>query len=200
MFRSWWRWLPNAISSARLLATPILLFAACAKHASVFKWLLLGCLLSDILDGLIARVFNLRSRLGAFLDSTADMIVFLIGVLGLYIFQAKVLAEHWMPLAFVVALYVIEVAGSLWRYGRISSFHTILVRIAAYAQGIFVMSLFLWGYAAWVLYTMTVLSALAYIEEIVLLFVLPEWRADVGGIYCLISGRRLISVRRMSAP
>jgi CDP-diacylglycerol--glycerol-3-phosphate 3-phosphatidyltransferase len=173
------------------LATPILLFAACAKHAGLFKWLLLGCLLSDILDGLIARAFNLRSRLGAFLDSTADMIVFLIGVLGLYIFQAKVLAEHWMPLTFVVALYVIEIAGSLWRYGRISSFHTILVRIAAYAQGIFVMSLFLWGYAAWVLYAMTILSAFAYIEEIVLLFLLAEWRADVPGIYWLISGRSM---------
>jgi CDP-diacylglycerol--glycerol-3-phosphate 3-phosphatidyltransferase len=86
---------------------------------------------------------------------------------------------------------VIEIAGSLWRYGRISSFHTILVRIAAYAQGIFVMSLFLWGYAAWVLYAMTILSAFAYIEEIVLLFLLAEWRADVPGIYWLISGRSM---------
>ena len=147
MFKAWWRQLPNAISSARLLATPILLFAALARHEDLFKWLLLACMVSDILDGLIARIFHLRSPLGARLDSTADMIVFVIGLLGLYIFQGRVLAEHWRPLAFIVALYVLEAAGALWRYGKISSFHTILVRIAAYAQGIFVMSLFLWGYS-----------------------------------------------------
>jgi cardiolipin synthase len=189
MLNDWWRQLPNAISSARLLATPILLFAAVARHEDMFKWLLLACMLSDILDGLIARIFHLRSPLGARLDSTADMIVFVIGLFGLYTFQGRVLAQHWMPLAFIVALYALEAAGALWRYRKISSFHTILVRIAAYAQGIFVMSLFLWGYSAWVLYTMTALTVLAYGEEIVLLFLLPEWTTDVRGIYWVLSRR-----------
>jgi phosphatidylglycerophosphate synthase len=189
MFKGWWRQLPNAISSARLLATPVLLFAAVGRHADLFKWLLLACLLSDILDGLVARIFHLRSLLGARLDSTADMIVFAIGLFGLYVFQADVLARHWMPLAFLVGLYVLEAAGALWRYGRISSFHTILVRIAAYAQGIFIMSLFLWGYSTWVFDTMTALTVLAYGEEIVLLFLLPEWTTDVRGVYWVLSRR-----------
>ena len=189
MLNDWWRQLPNAISSARLLATPVLLFAAVARHEDMFKWLLLACMLSDILDGLIARIFHLRSPLGARLDSTADMIVFVIGLFGLYTFQGRVLAQHWMPLAFIVALYALEAAGALWRYRKISSFHTILVRIAAYAQGIFVMWLFLWGYSAWVLYTMTALTVLAYGEEIVLLFLLPEWTTDVRGIYWVLSRR-----------
>lgn len=185
----WPRQIPNTISFARLLATPVLLFAVGARHLDVSKWLLLGCVLSDILDGLIARVFHLRSDFGAFLDSTADMIVAVIGVLGLYIFQAAVVAEHWMPLALVLSLYALEAAGALWRYRRISSFHTILVRISAYAQWIFVMSLFLWGYAAWLLYATVVISVLAYVEEIVLLCLLPEWRADVRGIYWVLARR-----------
>ena len=189
MFKGWWRQLPNAISSARLLATPVLLFAAVARHADLFRWLLLACMLSDILDGLIARIFHLRSPLGARLDSIADMIVFGIGMFGLYVFQAEVLVRHWLPLGLIVGLYVVEAAGALWRYGKISSFHTILVRIAAYAQGIFVMSLFLWGYSAWLLYTMTAITTLAYGEEIVLLFLLPEWTTDVRGIYWVLSRR-----------
>jgi CDP-diacylglycerol--glycerol-3-phosphate 3-phosphatidyltransferase len=173
------------------LATPVLLYAAIAKEPGLFKWLLLACLLSDIADGLIARAFNLRSQLGARLDSIADMIVFAIGIFGLYAFQAGVLARHWIPLAVVVGLYLVEAAGALWRYGRISSFHTILVRISAYAQGIFVMSLFLFGYMAWVFYSMIVLTVLAYGEELVLLFLLPEWTADVRGIYWVLTRRRL---------
>jgi phosphatidylglycerophosphate synthase len=189
ILRSCWRHLPNAISCARLLATPILLFAVGTKSLDLFKWLLMGCLVSDILDGLFARVFQLSSRLGAFLDSTADMLVTGIAVLGLHVFQRHVIAEHWMPLALVLMLYVVEVCVALWRYRRISSFHTILVRLAAYAQGIFVMSLFLWGYAPSLLYAMTVLSVLAYSEELVLLFLLPEWTANVRGIYWVISRR-----------
>jgi CDP-diacylglycerol--glycerol-3-phosphate 3-phosphatidyltransferase len=157
----------------------------------LFKWLLLACLLCDVADGLIARAFDLRSQLGARLDSTADMIVFAIGIFGLYAFQAEVLARHWIPLAVVVGLYLVEAAGALWRYGRISSFHTILVRVSAYAQGIFVMSLFLFGYMAWVFYSMTVLTVLAYGEELVLLFLLPEWTADVRGLYWVLARRRV---------
>jgi CDP-diacylglycerol--glycerol-3-phosphate 3-phosphatidyltransferase len=172
------------------LATPVLLYAAIARNSSLFKWLLLACLLSDIADGLIVRAFNLRSQLGAKFDSTADMIVFAIGIFGLYVFQASVLAQHWIPLAVVVGLYLLEAAGALSRYGRISSFHTILVRISAYAQGIFVMSLFLAGYTDWVFYSMTVLTMLAYGEELVLLFLLPKWTADVRGIYWVLAHRR----------
>ena len=189
MLMSLWRHLPNAISCARLLAAPILLFAACTKNLDLFKWLLMGCLVSDILDGLFARVFQLSSQLGAFLDSTADMLVTAIAVLGLYVFQRPFIAEHWMPLALVLIVYLVEVCVALWRYRRISSFHTILVRVAAYAQGIFVMSLFLWGYASSLLYATTVLSVFAYSEELVLLFLLPEWTANVRGIYWVISRR-----------
>ncbi len=60
-------------------------------------------------------------------------------------------------------------------------------------KGIFVMSLFLWGYAAWVLYAMTVLSVIAYAEELVLLCLLPEWKADVRGIYWVLSQRRALA-------
>jgi cardiolipin synthase len=189
-----WRNAPNAISLARLLATPALLFAAVARHQGLFKWLLLACLLSDILDGLIARVFDLRSRLGAFLDSAADLLVCVITLIGLFIFKANILAAHWVPLAIVVTIYLMEIAIALWRYGRISSFHTTLVRVAAYLQGIFVMSLFLWGYIAWILYPMAVVSVLAYSEELALLFLLPDWRADVRGIYWVISKKSIATL------
>lgn len=178
-----WRHVPNAISTARLLATPVLLGALVQRRYAWFTWLLLACLLSDILDGLIARVFDLRSRLGAQLDSTADIIVLALSAAGVFVFQREFLAAHWAPIVLLLILYFAEVAVALWRYGRVSSFHTILSRVAAYSQGIFVMALFLWGYQAWLYYAMVGLSAVALLEEVVLLCVLSEWRADVRGLY-----------------
>jgi cardiolipin synthase (CMP-forming) len=177
------RHIPNAISCARLLATPVLLAAALFHHRQLFTWLLLACLLSDILDGFIARLFNLRSRLGATLDSTADMIVLLLSAAGLFVFQRDFLLAHGATLLALVALYVAEVVAALWRYGRISSFHTILIRVAAYVQGVFLISLFLWGYNAWIFRLMVTFSAAALIEELVMLCLLPQYRSDVRGLY-----------------
>jgi phosphatidylglycerophosphate synthase len=67
--------IPNAISLARLLATPVLLWMVLSHRQELFKWLLLACLLSDILDGWIARAFDVRSKRGTSLDSLADLLV-----------------------------------------------------------------------------------------------------------------------------
>jgi len=161
----------------------------------LFRWLLFACLLSDILDGLIARGFYLTSPLGATLDSIADILTMLLGLLGIAVFQRSFVSAHYLPLALVAAFYVAEVAASLFRYGKVSSFHTFLSRIAAYVSGIFFMSLFFWGYHSWLFYAALGTYALALLEEMVLIYLLPAWRSDVGGIYPLLKSNSWKSVR-----
>ena len=180
--------IPNAISASRLAATPLLLYEALAGGRGAFKWILLACLLSDIADGLIARGFDLTSELGARLDSAADLLVFSIGAVGLFAFEGAFLSRHYAPILCVIALYVVEVIAALVRYGRISSFHTVLTRVSAYTLGIFVMSLFLWGYSASLFWAAIALSVLAYTEELAIVWMLPEWRADVRGLFWIRRG------------
>jgi cardiolipin synthase (CMP-forming) len=177
-----WRHTPNAISIARLCATSVLLASVWFRHIDLFKWLLLACLLSDILDGLIARTFHLISKLGATLDSTADILTMLIGMIGVVVFQEQFVAEHYPAILLVAGLYLAELIASLVRYGKVSSFHTLLDRIAAYMAGIFVMSLFLWGYHGWLFQATVAVYVLSLTEEMILIWLLPEWRSDVGGL------------------
>src|ERR1700693_738459 len=100
-----WGNIPNAISLARLLATPILLAAVLWRRPELFKWLLLACLLSEILDGLIARVFRLRSQIGATLDSTADMLVMIIMIAGVCVFQRQFVTAHFWEISVAVAFF-----------------------------------------------------------------------------------------------
>jgi phosphatidylglycerophosphate synthase len=181
-----WRNLPNFISIARLCATVILLGSMVFDRVRIFKWVLLGCLLSDVADGLIARALRLTSKLGAFLDSLADVATMFVAVLGILVFQQPFVAEHYAGLSLVVGFYIAEVVASLWRYGRVSSFHTVLARVAAFTGGVFVMSLFLSRCQDW-LYQRTILVyLLALAEEMLLIYLLPEWRSDVGGIHRLL--------------
>jgi CDP-diacylglycerol--glycerol-3-phosphate 3-phosphatidyltransferase len=140
-------------------------------------------MLSDILDGWIARTFNWTSRLGAILDSTGDVLVQLVAIGGLWIFYKETIFAHRVPVVIVVSLYLAELVIAVFRYGRISSFHTFLVRVAASALGIFVLSLFFWRYLDWIFYPAISLGVLAYSEELLILMLLAEWTPDVGGLY-----------------
>jgi cardiolipin synthase (CMP-forming) len=89
-----WRNLPNAISIARLCATAFLLAALLLYRLDIFRWLLLACLVSDFLDGWVARTFHLTSQFGAALDSIADVLTLSLAAVGMVVFERAFVAEH----------------------------------------------------------------------------------------------------------
>jgi CDP-diacylglycerol--glycerol-3-phosphate 3-phosphatidyltransferase len=105
-----------------------------------------------------------------------------VALIGIWVFQRPFVSGHYWEILLVMAFYGVEAIASLARYGKVSSFHTLLDRIAAYMAGIFVMSLFLWGYCGWLFHLTVIVYVLGLSEEMVLICLLPEWRSDVGGI------------------
>ncbi len=184
------RHLPNALSIARILAAPVLVVLAATGHEAAFTWILVPALLSDIADGLIARVFHLQSKLGALLDSIADLLLLLASCYGVWVFHRGVVDEHWIALVALLAAWLIQCAAALVRYGRLSSFHTYVSKVAGYLLGIFVGVLFVFGFQPWLLYLAVGVSVLGNLEELALLAVLPEWRSDVRGLAWVLRERR----------
>ncbi len=64
--------LPNIITVARLLLVPVIIWSIIEGHplAAFIVFVIAG--IGDGVDGFIARQYNLRSRLGAYLDPVAD--------------------------------------------------------------------------------------------------------------------------------
>jgi cardiolipin synthase (CMP-forming) len=63
---------PNALTLLRLFTVPVFLYASFRGEYRLAFFLFVAAALTDILDGMIARRFNQRSRLGAILDPAAD--------------------------------------------------------------------------------------------------------------------------------
>jgi cardiolipin synthase (CMP-forming) len=181
-----WRNLPNAISIARLCATAVMLGSLLLHRVEIFRWLLLACLVSDFLDGWVARTFHLTSKLGAALDSVADVLTLSLAAAGLVVFERTFVSQHYRGLLLVVGLFAAEVVASLVRYGRPSSFHTLLAHVSAYLMGAFLISIFFWGYHGWLFYPALAVCLAELVEEMALICLLPQWRSDVGGIYRLL--------------
>jgi CDP-diacylglycerol--glycerol-3-phosphate 3-phosphatidyltransferase len=185
-----WRHLPNALSIARILASPVLVALAAAGNETAFTWVLVPALLSDIADGLVARIFRLQSKLGALLDSIGDVLLLFTSLYGVWVFHPGIVADHRMAGVLLIGAWAIQVVAALLRYGRLSSFHTLLSKVAGYLLGIFVGVLFVFGFQPWLLYLAVAVSVVGNLEELVLLALLPKWRPDVRGLWWLLRERR----------
>jgi CDP-diacylglycerol--glycerol-3-phosphate 3-phosphatidyltransferase len=186
----WLRQVPNTLSLARLLAVPVLAAFAALGRETAFTWVLIPALLSDIVDGLVARLYGLESRLGAMLDSVADTLLMFVSLYGLWTFFPEVVKGHAWLVGTAVGLWLLEDALALVRYGRLSSFHTVLSKIVANLLGFFIGWLFLFGFEPWMLYLAMGASIVASLEEIALVARLPRWRADVRGLWWVLREER----------
>jgi cardiolipin synthase len=67
--------IPNGITLIRLALTPFFVLAVVSSKHGLALGLFIAAGLSDALDGLVARVLKMRSRLGTYLDPIADKLL-----------------------------------------------------------------------------------------------------------------------------
>ena len=84
----------------------------------------------------------------------------------------------------MAVLFVLQTVYALIRYGRISSFHTYLAKLAAILQGIFLILVFFTKEPIlFLFYTASLVTILELTEETIMVYFLPKWEANVKGLY-----------------
>jgi len=76
--------IPNVLTLTRIILTPFIIFAILEKQPVMALWLMGIAGLTDMLDGAIARYFNQRSTVGAFMDPLADKLMLISTIVTLY--------------------------------------------------------------------------------------------------------------------
>lgn len=188
---SGWRHLPNLISLARLAAVPVLAWLAWSGADRAFVWLLIAAGMTDLLDGWVARRFGWVSRLGAMLDSVADMSIVLVILYAIIRLHPEVFVDYgWVVWSVVVIWAIVNLIG-LVRYRRLASFHTAFARIGITTFGVFVLVLFFHGFVPWVLLACGTVCFLAGVESLILVLLVAEWTPDIrGGLKAVLQARR----------
>jgi len=185
------KWI-NAITLYRIIAFPVLIGLIITKQFDVFKWLLIVSFLTDAVDGVLARKYNANSVLGAKLDSIGDDLTILAGLIGFIVAKHDFLSEQWLLFAIPFGLFIVQLCGALIRYGKISSYHTYLAKLAAILQGFFMCAMFLFQQPAyWLFYLAVFVTTIELIEEIIILIVLPEWKTNIHGLYWVWKDRQI---------
>lgn len=178
--------IPNLLSGWRLATFPFLIVFIAISQRDAFIILLSINLVTDILDGWIARTFKLQTEFGARLDSLADMGTFIAAFTAFIVFEKEFVKAKEVEFSIMIFLWICPQVISLIRFKRPPHFHLWSNKFAGYIQGIFIFSYFNWGYSDWYFYTMFVISLVAFLEEGIVVISIPKLRSNLKGIYWMI--------------
>lgn len=181
--------LPNLLSFYRILVFPLILWFIFNGHEALFAVFIIINLFTDVLDGFIARAFNLQTEFGARIDSIGDMGTYTLAFLGLFTFKLDELMPHITPLIIFIVLCIALVVISLVKFGRLPAFHMYSWKIGGYIQGAFFFTLFVFDFYAPLYYFMIIWAIIAALEHIAVQIAIPELYSNVKGLYWVLKNR-----------
>jgi len=174
--------LPNLLTGFRFVAALGLLGLAWQGYGIAFMVLLALAFLTDLLDGLAARLTGQISQFGAVLDSWADVVTYLTTAIGCWWLWPEVVRRELIFVVLMVASCLLPAVVGFSKFGCFTSYHTWGVKIAAACMGLSLYVLFFGG-PAWPFRWAAIICILAAIEEIALTLLLPESESNVRSIW-----------------
>lgn len=178
------------ISIYRIIAIPVLVIALLVKMDIVFGIFLGLSLISDLIDGYVARKFNMATRRGARLDSIGDAFTFIMAFIGIIVLRNDFLQENWVLITTTVILYLAQILVSIILFEHPTSYHTYLAKAAAFLQGCFILTLLLVGTYDWLLFITVGITIAEIIEEFILIFIIGGEPVNVKGLFWILRDRK----------
>ncbi len=100
--------IPNVITLGRLVLLPFFLFALCYNKTTLAILLFTAIALSDMLDGLSAKITKQETKIGSLLDSTTDLLI-LFSTLITLLFIKKYISIY-MIIILIIPIIIISIA------------------------------------------------------------------------------------------
>lgn len=181
----------NAITLYRMLVAPLLIFLIFNRNLDIFKWLFGFSFFTDVLDGWLARKLHVTSILGSKLDSVADDLTIVVGIIGVIVLKPEFLIQQLVFIIPLLLMFLLQLLLAFMRYGKISSFHTYMAKLAALMQGSFlILFFFLQKPMSVLFYIALFVTVIDLIEEIILVLLLPIWQTNVKGLYWVLKEKQ----------
>jgi phosphatidylglycerophosphate synthase len=158
----------------------VLLLIQCRLHAGP-EWILLtllGAMLSDIFDGVIARRLGIASEPLRVADSRADAWFFICVGISAWLAAASVVRAYAFPLLTELVLQAAAYTYDLIRYGRIASLHAYSAKLWGFSLYLASAGLLAFhsGALIWAVFGLGIISA---IDSMAIKLILPDWQHDV---------------------
>ena len=174
--------IPNSLSLFRIVAAPFLLLTGWLQMPTLFFILFGLMLLSDVLDGIIARMLDQTSELGARLDSYGDILTYLSTPLAVWWLWPDVIKEELYYIIAAIIIYILPAIFTLIKFGKLASYHTWVTKISAVLMSAGVVMLL--GFEHNLLFHLAIyFLVIEMVENIVITIILPKQKSDIHSIW-----------------
>ena len=191
--------IPISLILFRLLLAPIIIalayFIGENAKITIVVLMYLG-LISDILDGIIARRQNISTPKLRRMDSQTDMVFWLSIGFATWILYPKLIAENsiaiWTILGMEISVYVI----SIIKFKKETCTHAFLSKLWGITLLIAFTALIGFNYAGIPFYLSIIMGLISHIDRILITLILPKWAHDIPSAYHAYLIRKGIDFKR----
>lgn len=173
---------PNLLSAFRIATVPVLLWLAWRGATPAFLVLFGLALLSDVLDGVVARRFGLETELGARLDQWADFALWVSFPLGAWWLWPEVVRREAPYVVLALVCLLLPTAIAWVKYREVPGYHTWTAKTDAVAMGIGVPLLLVFD-VAWPFRAAALFLIVCAVDELGITWLLPDCRHDVPSVF-----------------
>jgi CDP-diacylglycerol--glycerol-3-phosphate 3-phosphatidyltransferase len=144
------------------------------------------CGISDFLDGFFARKLNQITELGSRLDSWADNILLISGILWTVMLMPEIFTDNIFIFSFAFGTYIIFIIIGFLKFHRFANLHLYLSKMSTLILYFFLVHAFFTGIYNQIFFYFTVgISFISALEGIIIFIILPEVNENIGTLIFL---------------
>lgn len=175
------KYIPNVITIIRIVISIFLIFIETFSGTFYIFYTLGG--ISDMLDGFIARKMHVTSRVGATLDSIADVIFIFAIFIRVIPLLIKILPLWcWWTILFITFIKCTSYIIGAFKFHKFTSLHTILNKITGGA--LFLGTYFIFGnHISLVSIIICSLGIISALEELLIIINSKDFNQNIKSIF-----------------
>lgn len=178
--------LPKALILFRFLLAPVILglahFMGSASKPIILTLMYLG-LISDILDGIIARKQNISSSNLRRLDSQADMCFWLSIAIATWLLYPELITENLTVIWIIIGMELACYTTSLIKFKKETCTHAVLSKLWGITLLVAFTSLIGFNHAGFPFELAIFMGLISHIDRILITLILPKWTHDIPSAY-----------------
>ncbi|HWP02537.1 MAG TPA: CDP-alcohol phosphatidyltransferase family protein [Gemmatimonadaceae bacterium] len=176
------RSIPLALTVFRICSAPVLILLAALELERAFLGLAVAALLSDALDGAIARRLGAASQTGRLLDSWADLLIALSAFVGAALLWPDTMRQEATYIAVVLTAFVVPNSYALLRFRRLLGYHTISAKVSGVLLSTGAVLLFL-GVTPLLFRVAALVELMVALEYIAISLIIPDWDGEIPSVW-----------------
>jgi phosphatidylglycerophosphate synthase len=172
--------IPWVMAAARAALGPVLIAgAACSWNGFALAGMVVGALVSDIYDGVLARRWRCDTAGVRLFDSMADTVFYLCTAVALWVSEPQLWRSYGGLLVVLLVLEAVRFLVDFVKFGKPASYHSYLAKLWGLVMAIAVIGVFALDRSNVLVPVALVLGIVCNVEGVAMSVVLPVWRKDV---------------------